>query len=95
MTTNWPAGRTTNYMYLTDNFGERTNLQAAVNGRVNPQSGNSPPTYKPVNYNFTIGSAYSTSLPAATVGLPPGTFDSTYLTNQFTAYDAIFTSPAS
>ena len=37
MTTNWPAGGlTTNYMYLTDNFGERTNLQVAVNGRVNP-----------------------------------------------------------
>ena len=93
LTTNWPSKEslTTNYLYLTDNFGERTNIEVRVNGRVNPQSPNAPPTYMPINYTIVVGQPYPTIQPPVTPGMPPNTLDNTFLTNQFTAYNAIFT----
>jgi hypothetical protein len=78
---------TTNILDLTDDFGERTNnpflLVDGVNGTRN--------TFIPSNYTFFYpGFDFSQFLPPAAPGLPPGTFDNTPSTNQYTAYEAVF-----
>lgn len=87
----WPGNTIqTNYLYLTDNFGEVTNIGLVLNGFVNPQSFNPSPTYKPENYFFFEGFPYQ-GAPSATPGMLLGVFDPGNFTNQYTAYEALFT----
>lgn len=86
--TNFPTGQvvTNNYFYLTDNFGEVTNLNVAIDGRAGLN-----PTYRPVTYNFFQGFPFATagaSDPVVPSSIPfiPGT-----VTNQYAAYEGIFT----
>jgi hypothetical protein len=81
----------TNYFFVTDNFGEVTNIGLRVNGYINPQSLYPTPTYIPVNYQFYQGAPYSTILTPATPGMLPGAFDAGLITNQYIAYQGIFT----
>src|SRR5439155_16649505 len=69
----------TNFLYLTDDWGERTNIQLRVNGTTQTRN-----TYKPVNYNFFEGFPFpGTPSP----GWPGGTvFDPTMVTNQDAGY---------
>jgi hypothetical protein len=92
-TVNWPANTLrTNYMYLTDNFGEVTNIGVQVDGYINPQALYPTPTYKPINYRFVQGIPYNTNIPPATAGLLPNVFDNTPVTNEYAAFEAIFAS---
>src|SRR5262249_2699917 len=71
------------FMYFTDDFGEVTNLQLVVNGSTRSRN-----TYIPITYNFVQGTPYVGT--PATPGLPPNTFDPTPVTNQYAAYQAVF-----
>ncbi|HEV2390903.1 MAG TPA: hypothetical protein VG146_00930 [Verrucomicrobiae bacterium] len=87
----WPThSLQTNFMYLTDNFGEVTNIGVVLNGDINPQSAYPIPTYRPMNYNFVTGTPYNTNLAPAVAGLLPNLFGNTSLTNQYAAYEGIF-----
>ena len=89
--TSFPSGvvSTNNYLYLTDDFGEVTNLFLVQDGAAGPQ-----PTYIPGTYSFVQGTPYAGVNPFATVGtpvVPPGNFfDALTFTNQYAAYEAIF-----
>jgi hypothetical protein len=89
--TNFPTGviSTNNYLYLTDDFGEVTNLSLVLDGFAGPQ-----PTYRPITYNFVQGTPYASVNPFATVGspvVPPANlFDFRTFTNQYAAYEALF-----
>jgi hypothetical protein len=90
----WPGTTiTTNYLYLTDNFGEVTNIGIAVDGYINPQALYPTPTYRPVNYQFVQGVPYTfnNNVPAATPGLLPNLFIDVLVTNQYTGYQGLFT----
>jgi len=88
----WPdTGLTTNYMYLTDNFGEVTNIGVIVDGYINPQALYPTPTYIPRNYQFIQGIPYNPNLPAAPAGPLPNIFPNGAFTNQYTGYEALFT----
>src|SRR6266567_67292 len=78
---------TTNFLALTDDFGETTNLTVVVNGFVGSRY-----TFKPYNYQFYTGFDFSFGglNPGAPPGLPPGTFDNLPATNEYSAYRAIF-----
>ncbi len=80
----------TNYMYLYDTFGFRTNLQLAMDGTAG--AGGNRPTFMPVNYNlFENGTnAFSFGTAAQPTIIPTGTFISGNVTNQYAAYQALF-----
>jgi hypothetical protein len=80
----------TNYLYLTDIFGEITNLQVGVDGFKNPQAPIPPPTYMPVNYNFISGVPFQ-GIPSSPTIPNPFVFGNGQVTNQYSAYEAIFT----
>ena len=63
----------TNFMYLEDFFGEVTNLQVNFGGG-------------PVTYNWLANWPFTLGAPAPT-GLPPGTFNNFFITNDF-AYES-------
>src|SRR5512133_221348 len=93
VTQDWPATTlTTNYFFVTDNFGEVTNIGLRVNGYVNPQAFYPRPTFIPENYLFVQGIPYQlyNNVPAATPGMLPNVFDDLAVTNQYTAYEALF-----
>jgi hypothetical protein len=88
--TAWPSGvtSTNNYLYLTDNFAEGATLGLTTNGAAGPR-----PTLRPSNYNliqantpFAPGTGSSAVLPPADI------FGTDTVTNQYAAYEAIFTS---
>jgi hypothetical protein len=82
---------TTNYMYFTDIFGEVTNLQLVVDGFKNPQSLAPQPTSMPFNYSFFSGAPFGFF--PATPSIPNGNvFGFGTITNQYSAYEAIFSS---
>ncbi len=90
--TNFPTGQviTNNYFYLTDNFGEVTNIDIGFDGRAGPS-----PTYRPINYNFFQGAPFATTgafspVAPSTVPLTPGV-----VTNQYAAYEGIFSAGTS
>ena len=92
VSTNWPnPTRTTNYVVLTDNFGEATNLQVLQSGTSWVQ-----PTYRPVNYYLYSGISYTNygpfpATPATDGSALNGLFPTRHLTNDYTAWQAIFT----
>ncbi|HEV2208064.1 MAG TPA: hypothetical protein VG167_04770 [Verrucomicrobiae bacterium] len=89
--TNFPNGgvNSSNYLFLTDDFGEVTNLQTVIDGQAGPRL-----TYIPINYNFVQGTPYTTFNPFAIQGQPvsPGQipFIPGVVTNDYSAYQAIF-----
>jgi hypothetical protein len=90
LATNWPGGVfTTNYLYLTDDFGEVTNIGVINTGFSGPR-----PTYTPVNYNFVEGTPFFgvATFPSQ---LPPDVFDFITVTQQYAAYEAIFSAGTS
>lgn len=94
-TPDWPdiGALTTNYFFLTDNFGETTNIGVQVNGLINPQAYSPRPTYIPINYQFYQGFPYTFlfgNVPAATPGMLPNVFIDQVVTNQYAAYEALF-----
>jgi hypothetical protein len=88
--TNFPTGSfsTNNYLYLTDTFGEVTNLQTVINGFAGIR-----PTQRPVTYTFVQGTPFSTG--AGATPLAPGTVQQLLtpgpVTNDYAAYQAILT----
>src|ERR1035437_3966580 len=66
--------QSTNFMYLEDVFGEITNLQVNIGGG-------------PVNYSWLANWPFFLGPPAQS-GLPPGTFDNFFITNDF-AYESV------
>lgn len=87
--TNFPTGivSTNNYIYLTDDFGEVTNLNLVIDGAAGLQ-----PTYRPATYNFFQGFPYANFLAtvASPVVPPANLFDFQTFTNQYAAYEALF-----
>jgi hypothetical protein len=89
--TNFPTGvvSTNNYIYLTDDFGEVTNLSLVLDGVAGPQ-----PTYRPITYTFVQGTPYASVnpfVPPASPIVPPANlFDFAQFTNQYAAYEALF-----
>jgi hypothetical protein len=73
---------TTNYMYLVDNYFTNQFFTNA-----NFLTGQA--TYPPVNYSFIRGGPLFFGTPTPP-GLPPGTFDFPNVTNEYTAYSALF-----
>ena len=80
----------TNYMYLEDVFGELTNLQLTVNGYKNTQAEVPQATSRPFNYNFVTGIPFG-FFPTAPSIPDPNVFGGGTITNQYSAYEAIFT----
>ena len=76
-----------NNLYLFDTFLYRTNFQLAIDGFSGPR-----PTYIPVNYSFLEipGGFFFFGPPETPVVIPGGTFDSANITNQYSAYEALF-----
>ena len=75
----------TNFIYLFDSFGATTNFQLIPNGTAGPRV-----TYIPENYTFILGRQLTLGIPEVPTTIPPGTFISGILTNQETAYEALF-----
>ena len=95
--TNFPtaAVSTNNYMYLTDDFGERTNIQLFIDGQAGLR-----PTYRPGNYNLFEGAPFvgpigTPTPPATPVPASSVPFINGLVTNQYAAYQAIFTAATS
>ena len=90
LATNWPGGAaSTNYLYLTDNFGEVTNIGVAITGFSGPR-----PTSTPINYTFVEGTPFF-GVPTFPSQLPTDVFDFIVVTQQYAAYEAIFTAGTS
>jgi hypothetical protein len=93
LTTNWPSmSLTTNYLFLTDTFGEQTNLAVRANGTVGTRN-----SYKPVNYTFYQmpgfgGTPATVITPADLMAL---NIPNEQQTNPYTAYQALFTTGTS
>jgi hypothetical protein len=81
-------GVTTNYFYLEDTLMVYTNLQLFLDG--NAGVGYNRPTFIPVNYTFLLGEQLSLGPPATATSIPPGTFIPGLVTNEWTAYQALF-----
>ncbi len=89
--TNWPSGTvdTNNYLVISDNFGEVTNLQIFPRGGSRPNS-----TYMPFNFNLFL---QSTPFPGTAAGITDPTsalspaVAGPFVTNNYSAYQAIFT----
>jgi hypothetical protein len=76
---------TNNFLDLTDDFGETTNIALVQNGTAGPN-----PTFKPTNYVFTLTSFPFTRVPPAVpVGVATN-FPFSGETNQFAAYEIEF-----
>jgi hypothetical protein len=86
--TNWPNGTVTtnNYMWVADDFGEVTNLQVGIDGFAGVK-----PTYMPVTYFWGFGAPFSTFGAASPTVLPFDIFGTGFVTNEYAAYQAIFT----
>jgi hypothetical protein len=82
------GGVNSNFVQLFDNFGENTNFALIQNGRVGPN-----PTFKPTNYNIGYSPFANPLTPAIAASGAPTNFPNTLETNQFAAYQALF-SPA-
>jgi hypothetical protein len=82
---------TTNYLYLTDDFGEVTNLQIFPNGFAGPNT-----TFIPGNYTFIQGAPFLNGFlpPTPPSGSPLNLFTTFAETNAWSAYQAIFTPAA-
>jgi hypothetical protein len=88
-------GITTNFLFLEDSFLTYTNLQLLQDGFAGV--GINRPTFIPENYSFSQGSPFfffgAGPTPAPPTAIPPGTFTAGgngNVTNQWTAYQAIF-----
>ena len=83
------GGTVTNHMFLTDTFGSpvSTNLVVLTNGVAAPNTGFAP-AFIPTNYTFFSGLFGGGQ--AATPGLPSGTFTFGTITNEYAAYQALF-----
>ena len=80
----------TNYLYLTDNFGEVTNLRTLANGFAGVNS-----TRIPDNYSFVQGTPFAPFLtPAPPASSPLTVFPPGVFTNSWSAYQALFTPAA-
>jgi hypothetical protein len=81
----------TNYLYLTDDFGEITNLQLVVDGNAGPNT-----TEIPINYNLQEGIPYPNPGFLVTPASSPLTvFQGLGLiTNSWSSYEALFTPSA-
>ena len=89
--TNFPNGTvsTNNYLVLSDDFGEVTNLQVAFNGQAGQRL-----TYMPVTYSWLQGEPFTflfpNAVPAPPVAPSSVPFIAGVVTNQYAAYQAIF-----
>ena len=89
-------GITTNFLYVEDTFLYFTNLQLFIDGFAGV--GINRPTYMPENYTvfqggsffFFQGGPFFFGPPATPTTIPPGTFIPGDVTNQWTAYQALF-----
>ncbi len=91
-TPSWPSrAPVTNYMTLTDNFGEVTNIGVFFNGFINPQAPYPKPTYMPQNYTFFVGTPLFTGFTPASPTVLPNIFGNVQVTNQYAAYQGLFT----
>jgi len=83
-------GITTNFIYIQDTFLTYTNIQLFLDGFAG--SGINRPTYIPENYGIyqVQGGQYFFGTAAAPTTIPPGTFIAGNVTNQYTAYQALF-----
>ncbi|HYG35367.1 MAG TPA: hypothetical protein VEC99_11310, partial [Clostridia bacterium] len=84
----WPSSAvSSNYFFLTDTFGENTNMQVVFSGQAGPN-----PTYRPRNYNFFYGTPYLLFYNGVPGQPAPdlSDFDTGTYTNQYAAYQAIF-----
>ena len=89
VTTNAQAGHlTTNYLYLQDSFLTFTNFQLFIDGFAGV--GFNHPTFIPENFSFFTGFQLALGTPAVSNQIPVGTFDIGLVTNQYTAYQAMF-----
>ena len=84
----------TNYLYLTDNFGETTNLGLAVDGFAGPNA-----TFIPVNYSFVQGVPFQSQFflpvtPTPPSGSPLNVFTTFQQTNAWSVYQADFSPSA-
>ncbi|MSU57843.1 MAG: hypothetical protein EXS35_06620 [Pedosphaera sp.] len=82
----------TNRMVLQDSFGARTNFALGRTGTAAPSTG-SAASFTPTNYLF--GSSFFGFGTPAPTGLPPGGFNNSNTTNEYTAYQAIFSGSSS
>jgi hypothetical protein len=78
----------TNFLYIEDSFLFLTNFQLGLDGFAGV--GFNRPTYMPVNYSFFEGGQLFFGTPAVPTAIPPGTFPFAPVTNQWTAYQALF-----
>ena len=78
---------TTNFLYVFDSFGSRTNFSLVLNGFAG-----SRPTFIPFNYNIFQSSTpfFAGTPPEVPTLIPPGTFPNLPTTNQYSAYEALF-----
>ena len=76
-----------NNLYLFDTFLYQTNWQLLIDGFSGTR-----PTYIPFNYSFIElpGGFFFLGAPATPTIIPPGTFDTANITNQYVAYEGLF-----
>ncbi len=79
---------TTNYLYLEDSFLNFTNFQLLIDGFAGV--GFNRPTFIPENFSFFQGGPLFFGPAATPTFIPPGTFFAQNVTNQYTAYEALF-----
>ena len=85
-------GVSTNYLYIEDTFLMYTNHRVLFNGYAGV--GYNRPTYMPENYYIYQGGPFSYGVAATPTAIPSGTFTPGTVTNEWTAYQAMF-QPAS
>lgn len=89
--TNFPTAviTTNNFLTLLDDFGEVTNLQSGVNGAAGFRATYMPVTYGWLNNPFSAVNPFVPASPPVAPGQVP--FIPGVVTNQYAAYQAIFT----
>jgi hypothetical protein len=83
----------TNTLVLQDSFGEFTNLYVVQNGVEIAQAAYPRPTFRPVNYFFSVNPAFFVGVPGTQGGGAGPLLSAPFATNAYAAYEAIF-SPA-
>jgi hypothetical protein len=77
----------TNDIYVFDTYGVLTNAGSVINGTAGGR-----PTYMPRNYTIFTGFHLDLGTPEAPAAVPFGEFDFLSTTNQYAAYEALFSS---